>query len=50
MNSWERMPLLSIVGSMGGEPTYADLMTETTNNFIIADYGSSQGFDNDDGE
>jgi hypothetical protein len=49
INSWQRMPLMSTVGTMGALPTYAQLPTDTSHNMIIANYGASQGFDNDDG-
>ena len=51
MNSWDRMPFAQTLGSGGrGVPSYmARLHSETSASFIIANYGSSQGFDNDDG-
>ena len=32
-----------------GEPSYTAAVSHVTNNFVIANYGSSQGFDTDDG-
>lgn len=49
MNSWDRMPFLTRVASGGGAASYAPAPTETKGNFVIANYGSSQSFDNDDG-
>lgn len=47
INSWERGAYLSDVrdGTPSWEPKYNDIAS----NFIIANYGGSQGFDNDDG-
>jgi hypothetical protein len=47
MNSWDRQPFLTDVAT--GEPSYTAAMSHVTNNFVIANYGSSQGFDTDDG-
>ena len=49
MNSWDRMPFLHNIASGGGEATYAPALSETVGMFLIANYGSSQGYDNDDG-
>ena len=50
MNSWDRMPFRTNIASGGvGPATYAAAQTETTHSMIIANYGASQGFDNDDG-
>lgn len=43
------MPFLTRIRSGGGEASYTPASTETTHNAIIANYGASQGFDNDDG-
>jgi hypothetical protein len=40
------MPFLT---STSGEPSFKPLPTQTTRNFILANYGASEGFDNDDG-
>lgn len=47
MNSWSRQPFMTNIKS--GTPSYSPAKTTTTGMFIIANYGSSQGFDNDDG-
>ena len=49
MNSWDRMPFLTTIASGGAVASYSPAHTETTGMFIIANYGSSQGYDNDDG-
>ncbi len=49
MNSWDRMPFLTTIKSGGYEATYSAALTETHHSMIIANYGASQGFDNDDG-
>ena len=49
INSWDRMPFLTRIRSGGGPASYAPASTDTANNAIIANYGASQGFDNDDG-
>jgi hypothetical protein len=41
------MPYLTNVSSSG--PSFAPLPTHTRRNLILANYGASQGFDNDDG-
>ena len=46
INAWDRQPFLADVG---GPPSYAPRMSSVERNFIIANYGSSQGFDTDDG-
>lgn len=48
INSWDRMPFLHDIGP-GGEPSFTPVPTTIANNFIFANYGSSQGVDNDDG-
>ena len=48
-NSWDRMPLANRVASGGGAGTFANSLTEVSRSMIIGNYGSSQGFDNDDG-
>jgi len=47
MNSWDRTAYLSDVAT--GEASYTAQMNSVDHNFIIANYGSSQGFDTDDG-
>ena len=47
INSWDRTAYLSDV--LHGEPSYEAAINHVTNNMIIANYGSSQGFDTDDG-
>ena len=49
INSWDRMPFLTSIRSLGGIATYNSKDTETTHSMIIANYGASQSFDNDDG-
>ena len=51
MNSWDRNAFLSDVYNedAGGAPSYTAKMNHVRNNMIIANYGSSQGFDTDDG-
>eukprot|EP00040_Diaphanoeca_grandis_P010287 m.52629 g.52629 ORF g.52629 m.52629 type:complete len:878 (+) comp21637_c0_seq1:31-2664(+) len=46
MNSWNRQPFLH---DLRGEPSFNPLPTTIENNFVFANYGSSQGVDNDDG-
>jgi hypothetical protein len=46
INSWERQPFLT---DLTGEISFSPLYTTVRRNFIIANYGGSQGFDNDDG-
>ena len=48
-SSWDRMPFLTNIASGGGEASYAPALNEATALFIIANYGSAQGYDNDDG-
>ena len=43
INSWDRQAYLSDV-ELGGEPSYGAAMNNVKNNYIIANYGSSQGF------
>eukprot|EP00475_Leptophrys_vorax_P015850 TRINITY_DN2221_c0_g1_i2.p1 TRINITY_DN2221_c0_g1~~TRINITY_DN2221_c0_g1_i2.p1 ORF type:complete len:721 (-),score=206.27 TRINITY_DN2221_c0_g1_i2:490-2652(-) len=47
INSWDRQPFLTDVRD--GTPSYTPAMNDIQRNFIIANYGGSQGFDNDDG-
>lgn len=49
INSWDRMPFLTKIRSGGITASYSPALTETSHNAIIANYGASQGFDNDDG-
>ena len=43
------MPFLTRIRSGGGPASYSPAPTDTAHNAIIANYGASQGFDNDDG-
>lgn len=45
--SWDRMPFLTNTSKKG--PSFTPLPTHTTRNLILANYGASEGFDNDDG-
>ena len=47
MNAWDRTAYISDVKY--GKPSYEAQMNNVNNNFIIANYGASQGFDTDDG-
>jgi len=47
MNAWDRTAYISDV--YDGTPSYTAQMNNVNNNFIIANYGASQGFDTDDG-
>ena len=47
MNAWDRTAYISDVKY--GTPSYEAQMNSVNNNFIIANYGASQGFDTDDG-
>lgn len=47
INSWDRQPFITKVKY--GYPSYDAAITSTFENFIIANYGGSQSFDNDDG-
>jgi len=47
INSWDRMPFLTNTSGLG--PSFRPLLTHTMRNLILANYGASQGFDNDDG-
>mmetsp|Transcript_1429 Transcript_1429/g.2265 ORF Transcript_1429/g.2265 Transcript_1429/m.2265 type:complete len:761 (+) Transcript_1429:492-2774(+) len=49
INSWDRMPFLSNVRYGKERPSFDPKTTEISNNFIFANYGGSQGVDNDDG-
>ena len=46
LNSWDRLPFLTDVRY--GVPSFEPLPNEISRNFISADYGGSQSFDNDD--
>ena len=43
------MPFMHNIATNGGQASYAPALSETVGMFIIANYGSSQGYDNDDG-
>ena len=43
------MPFLTRIASGGASASYASALSETSHSMIIANYGASQGFDNDDG-
>ena len=43
MNAWDRTAYISDVKY--GTPSYEAQMNSVNNNFIIANYGASQGFD-----
>jgi hypothetical protein len=47
INSWDRMPFLTKVAS--GQPSFTPAPNKITSNLIMANYGGSQGVDNDDG-
>lgn len=47
INSWDRQPFLH--AEAGGMPSFAPLPIVIRQNYITANYGSSQGVDNDDG-
>ena len=47
MHSWDRMPFLTRVLNDGGDASYTAAMTATSHSMIYANYGASQGFDND---
>ena len=47
MNSWDRLPFLTELRY--GVPSFEPLTNQISRNFISADYGGSQAFDNDDG-
>ena len=50
INSWDRMPFLTeLVPDAKGRPSFTPLPNEITRNLIVANYGASQGVDNDDG-
>lgn len=48
INSWNRQPFLHDLHP-DGVPSFTALPTTITGNLIVANYGSSQGVDNDDG-
>lgn len=47
INSWDRMPFLTKLKY--GRPSFEPLVNDVSQNFIFANYGGSQGIDNDDG-
>jgi len=47
INSWDRQPFVTEIAN--GSPSFTPAMSEVSSNFIIANYGASQGFDTDDG-
>ena len=47
INTWDREPFLHV--EKGGEPSLEPLPIVIEQNYITANYGSSQGVDNDDG-
>lgn len=49
INTWDRMPFLTTIRSGGSEASYALALSETSHSMLIANYGASQGEDNDDG-
>lgn len=46
INSWRRQAYLSDVAYGPENPSYASALSDVYKNFIIANYGASQGFDN----
>eukprot|EP01097_Dermamoeba_algensis_P009260 TRINITY_DN6454_c0_g1_i1.p1 TRINITY_DN6454_c0_g1~~TRINITY_DN6454_c0_g1_i1.p1 ORF type:complete len:324 (-),score=60.71 TRINITY_DN6454_c0_g1_i1:53-1024(-) len=46
INTWDRLPFLT---DASGVASFQPLPNQVTQNFIIANYGGSQGIDNDDG-
>lgn len=48
INSWDRQPFLTTLRD-GKTPSFDPKPRQIDNNFIIANYGASQGVDNDDG-
>lgn len=46
INTWDRMPFLA---DTRGSPSFEPLPTWIRDNYIVANYGASQGVDNDDG-
>jgi len=47
INSWDRQPFLTRLGN--GTASFVPLKRTIASNFIFANYGASQGVDNDDG-
>jgi hypothetical protein len=43
------MPFATRIASGGGDASYRGIHSETSNNYVWANYGGSQAFDNDDG-
>merc|ERR1711988_308792 len=48
INTWDRMPFMTNL-RFGNVSSFSPLPTEVSGNFIFANYGGSQGIDNDDG-
>lgn len=52
INSWDRMPFLTELvadAASGTQPSFGVLPNDISGNVIMANYGASQGVDNDDG-
>ena len=52
INSWDRQPFLTTLSTPNGHPktkSFDPLPRNISGNFIFANYGASQGVDNDDG-
>ncbi|CAE7521386.1 unnamed protein product [Symbiodinium natans] len=49
INTWDRMPFLTDIRSGMQNPSFQPALNEVRDNFIFANYGASQGIDNDDG-
>ena len=49
INSWDRLSFKTLIPTGGASPTYELLHSAVTRNYLNANYGGSQGFDNDDG-
>ena len=49
INSWDRQLFWTDVRDGAGKPGWNPAFSDITQNVIIANYGGSQGFDNDDG-
>lgn len=43
------MPFKTTIRSLGATASYSPANTQTHHSMILANYGASQGFDNDDG-
>jgi hypothetical protein len=48
INSWSRLPFLTELKYGRAAPSFEPLMNQISRNFISADYGGSQAFDNDE--